>query len=52
MQVLLSEGAVQRVAVIDLDVHQGDGTAVCLQVIVLGLQSHHPSNLLLLKSGI
>eukprot|EP00200_Dunaliella_tertiolecta_P002901 CAMPEP_0202348356 /NCGR_PEP_ID=MMETSP1126-20121109/6320_1 /ASSEMBLY_ACC=CAM_ASM_000457 /TAXON_ID=3047 /ORGANISM="Dunaliella tertiolecta, Strain CCMP1320" /LENGTH=240 /DNA_ID=CAMNT_0048940029 /DNA_START=373 /DNA_END=1095 /DNA_ORIENTATION=+ len=30
-KVLLSEGAVQRVAVLDLDVHQGDGTAVCLQ---------------------
>ena len=32
MQVLLIEGAVQRVAIIDLDVHQGDGTAVCLKV--------------------
>ncbi|KAF5839593.1 histone deacetylase [Dunaliella salina] len=30
-KVLLSEGAVGRVAVLDLDVHQGDGTAVCLQ---------------------
>lgn len=30
-QVLLAEGAVARVAVVDLDVHQGDGTAVCLQ---------------------
>jgi acetoin utilization deacetylase AcuC-like enzyme len=32
VQVLLKEGAVQRVAIIDLDVHQGDGTAVCLKV--------------------
>jgi acetoin utilization deacetylase AcuC-like enzyme len=27
---LLAEGAVRRVLVVDLDVHQGDGTAVCL----------------------
>ncbi len=30
VQVLLSEGVVSRVLVCDLDVHQGDGTAVCL----------------------
>eukprot|EP00891_Asterochloris_glomerata_P008314 jgi/Astpho2/8314/e_gw1.00122.186.1_t len=28
---LLQQGAVQRVMTVDLDVHQGDGTAVCLQ---------------------
>ncbi|GFH21426.1 histone deacetylase, partial [Haematococcus lacustris] len=30
VQVLLAEGAVSRLLVVDLDVHQGDGTAVCL----------------------
>lgn len=29
-KVLLAEGAVRQVLVVDLDVHQGDGTAVCL----------------------
>jgi acetoin utilization deacetylase AcuC-like enzyme len=29
--ILLAEGAVQRVAIVDLDVHQGDGTAAILQ---------------------
>ncbi|KAJ9531724.1 hypothetical protein QJQ45_021872 [Haematococcus lacustris] len=29
-KVLLAEGAVSRLLVVDLDVHQGDGTAVCL----------------------
>lgn len=37
---LLAEGVVQKVAVIDLDVHQGDGTAVCLKV---GLSSESVS---------
>lgn len=28
--VLLADGAVERILVVDLDVHQGDGTALCL----------------------
>ncbi|KAG2486799.1 hypothetical protein HYH03_014598 [Edaphochlamys debaryana] len=30
-ELLLAEGGVQRVLILDLDVHQGDGTAVCFQ---------------------
>jgi hypothetical protein len=30
-QVLLAEGAVSRLLIVDLDVHQGDGTALCLR---------------------